>query len=48
MSRGYVQNLLNSAASFASCVLHFSEVVCLNEFNKIFGTDFEKSGVLFS
>ncbi|KAM9662013.1 helicase POLQ-like isoform 2-T2 [Morphnus guianensis] len=25
MSRGYVQNLLNSAASFASCVLHFSE-----------------------
>ncbi|KAM6136489.1 helicase POLQ-like isoform 2-T2 [Phoenicopterus ruber ruber] len=23
MSRGYVQNLLNSAASFASCVLHF-------------------------
>ncbi|KAM9263817.1 helicase POLQ-like isoform 3-T3 [Cariama cristata] len=25
MSRGYVQNLLNSAASFASCVLHFCE-----------------------
>ncbi|XP_077671104.1 helicase POLQ-like isoform X3 [Eretmochelys imbricata] len=25
MSRGYVQNLLNSAASFSSCVLHFSE-----------------------
>ncbi|KAM9142557.1 helicase POLQ-like isoform 1-T1 [Pangshura tecta] len=25
MSRGYVQNLLNSAASFSSCVLHFCE-----------------------
>ncbi|NWW84719.1 HELQ Helicase, partial [Rhynochetos jubatus] len=25
MSRGYVQNLLTSAASFASCVLHFCE-----------------------
>ncbi|NXV06991.1 HELQ Helicase, partial [Cettia cetti] len=25
MSRGYVQNLLNSAASFASCLLHFCE-----------------------
>ncbi|NXD85521.1 HELQ Helicase, partial [Halcyon senegalensis] len=25
MSRGHVQNLLNSAASFASCVLHFCE-----------------------
>uniref|UniRef100_A0A8C3JXF2 Helicase, POLQ like n=1 Tax=Calidris pygmaea TaxID=425635 RepID=A0A8C3JXF2_9CHAR len=25
MSRGYVQNLLNSAASFTSCVLHFCE-----------------------
>ncbi|NXE25192.1 HELQ Helicase, partial [Ardeotis kori] len=25
MPRGYVQNLLNSAASFASCVLHFCE-----------------------
>ncbi|NWH82789.1 HELQ Helicase, partial [Piaya cayana] len=25
MSRGYVQNLLSSAASFASCVLHFCE-----------------------
>ncbi|XP_030046424.1 helicase POLQ-like [Microcaecilia unicolor] len=25
LSRGYVQNLLNSAASFASCVLHFCE-----------------------
>ncbi|NXT24705.1 HELQ Helicase, partial [Syrrhaptes paradoxus] len=25
MSRGYVQNLINSAASFASCVLHFCE-----------------------
>ncbi|NXX60535.1 HELQ Helicase, partial [Scopus umbretta] len=25
MSRGYVQNLLNSAASFASCILHFCE-----------------------
>ncbi|NXX21610.1 HELQ Helicase, partial [Podargus strigoides] len=25
MSRGYVQNLLNSAASFASCALHFCE-----------------------
>ncbi|KFW78442.1 Helicase POLQ-like, partial [Phalacrocorax carbo] len=25
MSRGYVQNLLNAAASFASCVLHFCE-----------------------
>ncbi|XP_053831902.1 helicase POLQ-like isoform X2 [Vidua macroura] len=25
LSRGYVQNLLNSAASFASCLLHFCE-----------------------
>uniref|UniRef100_A0A8C0GIE7 Helicase, POLQ like n=1 Tax=Chelonoidis abingdonii TaxID=106734 RepID=A0A8C0GIE7_CHEAB len=25
VSRGYVQNLLNSAASFSSCVLHFCE-----------------------
>nr|XP_008163873.1 helicase POLQ-like isoform X5 [Chrysemys picta bellii] len=25
MSRGYVQNLLNSAASFSSCMLHFCE-----------------------
>ncbi|NXS11938.1 HELQ Helicase, partial [Neodrepanis coruscans] len=25
MSRGFVQNLLNSAASFASCLLHFCE-----------------------
>ncbi|NWT15698.1 HELQ Helicase, partial [Vireo altiloquus] len=25
MSRGYVQNLLNSAASFASCLIHFCE-----------------------
>uniref|UniRef100_A0A8D0HDA6 Helicase, POLQ like n=1 Tax=Sphenodon punctatus TaxID=8508 RepID=A0A8D0HDA6_SPHPU len=25
LSRGYVQNLLNSAASFSSCVLHFCE-----------------------
>ncbi|NXC99512.1 HELQ Helicase, partial [Certhia familiaris] len=25
MARGYVQNLLNSAASFASCLLHFCE-----------------------
>ncbi|XP_040555071.1 helicase POLQ-like isoform X2 [Gallus gallus] len=25
MSRGYVQNLLTSAASFASCILHFCE-----------------------
>ncbi|XP_074444897.1 helicase POLQ-like isoform X1 [Larus michahellis] len=25
MSRGYVQNLLNSAASFTSCILHFCE-----------------------
>ncbi|NXB89399.1 HELQ Helicase, partial [Vidua chalybeata] len=27
LSRGYVQNLLNSAASFASCLLHFCEVL---------------------
>lgn len=36
MSRGYVQNLLSSAASFASCLLHFCEVLCHKNVKKFF------------
>ncbi len=32
MARGFVQNLLNSATSFASCVMHFCQVISLNTF----------------
>ena len=27
-SRGYLQGLLQSAASFASCLVHFTQVLC--------------------
>lgn len=48
MSRGYVQTLLNSAASFASCLLHFCEVLCYKNIKKFFVVWFAKAGVLFS
>ena len=28
-SRGYLQGLLQSAASFASCLVHFTQVLCM-------------------